>query len=199
MDTGPASCDMLGFQPLRVAEICAMQMSCDGRDGYELLNAKRFLSVIGSIVNLKLIWGWLKTYMITIFGGITWNKHPWARDLFGYHPGTRVSTHNHIALLPSPAWKRNLHPSWCVLDVTLKEFAFVKQLKLQHLCYLETPLNKSIWIFQLLFNLQEVISHPTGIFWSPLSPWFLRRLVGWDVLNDCTYSYPISAPWCGHI
>jgi len=76
MDTGPASCDMLGFQPLRVAEICAMQMSCDGRDGYELLNAKRFLSVIGSIVNLKLIWGWLKTYMITIFGGITWNKHP---------------------------------------------------------------------------------------------------------------------------
>ena len=27
MDTGPASCDMLGFQPLIVAELCAMQMS----------------------------------------------------------------------------------------------------------------------------------------------------------------------------
>ena len=49
MDTGPASC-LLGFQPLRVAEICAMQMSCDSRDGYELLDTKRFLSVIGSIV-----------------------------------------------------------------------------------------------------------------------------------------------------
>ena len=26
----------------------------------------------------KCVCWWVKTYMITIFGGITWNKHPWA-------------------------------------------------------------------------------------------------------------------------
>ena len=101
-------CFILGLQQIKVCEpiegtagnliyreICLFYLYHSTLSQKAAIFGNHILSAGGKSAmrdHLFIIWGWVKTYEITIVGGRTIHSPA----ILGYHPDTRVLTHNHL-------------------------------------------------------------------------------------------------------